>query len=172
MTFPPDPPSPRSGHLLHPKTAVSQAVLSSSTLLSLSATLSSLTLDMRDLTAVKSKSATHSRKQVNKEGHAGQRDTQPWLANAAFAKTAGLVLEPAGMASLGILSARFPKQVGQGCRYYRLLRAKQLKKNIYICLLMESSRVREVYSAFSNSDTRHGYPLLKTPAAPVKSMEN
>lgn len=170
MTFPPDPPS-RSGHLLHPKTAVSQAVLSSSTLLSLSSTLSSLTLDMRDLTAVKSKSATHSRKQVNKEGHAGQRDTQPWLANAAFAKTAGLVLEPVGMASLGILSARFPKRVGQGCRYYRLLRAKQLKKKKK-SLLMESSRVREVYSAFSSSDTRHGYPLLKTPAAPVKSMEN
>lgn len=32
---PPDPPSPRSGHLLHPKTAVPQAVLSSSTLSSL-----------------------------------------------------------------------------------------------------------------------------------------
>lgn len=50
-----------------------------------------------------------------------------------FAKKAGLVLEPVGMASLEILSARFPKQMGQGCRYYRLLRAKQFKKKKKVC---------------------------------------
>lgn len=58
------------------------------------------------------------------------RDTQPWLVNAAFAGTAGLALEPAGVASLGILSADFPERMGQGCQYYRILRTKQLKKKL------------------------------------------